>query len=400
MKEAPFPQNEQSRLESLYSYNLLNTLPEQDYDNITRLASAICNTPISLITLVDEDRQWFKSAHGLAEKQTRREYAFCAHAILNPEEIMIVPDAQKDERFADNPLVTGYPHVIFYAGVPITTPDGHALGSLCVIDNKPGNLTTEQIDGLKTLAGQVMRLMELQKSNAELLQNRRQLEEINKELKKFAQIVANDLQKPCNTLSELTDLVIEKYGEEMNVDGMQILTLLKYTAENMKTTIGNTMKRTQAAQLNLKDKSLFTFTALMEELKSMLPQALHPMLQYEPSETSLYAFKKTVLHALLCFVSNGIGFNDSQDKKVKITCDVHDDVYLFTVADNGHGLPVIQRNGSFEIFGSDKNEDKKKYAEYISNLNQARQLVTQLHGTIEVAFEEGSGAEYTFSVCK
>ncbi|MCO4755436.1 MAG: GAF domain-containing protein, partial [Bacteriovoracaceae bacterium] len=160
MKEAPKPHDEALRLATLESLQIMDTEAEQGFDDITELASIICDAPISLVSLVDESRQWFKSKQGLGACETERKFAFCAHAILQ-DDIFIVEDATKDERFHDNPLVTGPPNVIFYAGVPLKTKCGYNLGSLCVIDNKPRKLNSSQINSLKKLAGQVLSQMEL-----------------------------------------------------------------------------------------------------------------------------------------------------------------------------------------------------------------------------------------------
>lgn len=175
MKPAPLPADEAIRLEALKAYNLLDTLPEEEYDNITRLASEICRTPISAISLIDENRQWFKSKQRLADDQTPREDSFCAHAILNPTEIFIVPDARIDERFSDSPATTGQPPVVFYAGVPLVNPEGLALGSLCVIDNRPRTLTDNQLLSLRALGSLVSALFELRKTKAELLEAQNRL---------------------------------------------------------------------------------------------------------------------------------------------------------------------------------------------------------------------------------
>ena len=159
------PINETERVQSLHSYSLLDTLPEEEYNNITKLAAYICGTPISLISLIDEKRQWFKSKHGLEAQETLRDFAFCAHAINTPEKALIVENARLDERFHDNPLVQDDPNIIFYAGIPLKSTNGLGLGTLCVIDNTPRNLTPEQISNLKALASQVENLFESRKNH-------------------------------------------------------------------------------------------------------------------------------------------------------------------------------------------------------------------------------------------
>lgn len=159
--------DEQARLAALQRYRILDTEPEQRFDDLTLLASQICDTPISLITLIDSDRQWFKSRVGLDVEETSRGVAFCAHAIRQPG-IMQVSDAAGDARFRDNPFVTGEPNIRFYAGAPLITPDGHALGTLCVIDVKPRHLSDGQLRALDALRRQVESQLELKRNLDEL----------------------------------------------------------------------------------------------------------------------------------------------------------------------------------------------------------------------------------------
>lgn len=160
MTPAPFPPNEATRLARLMSFNILDTPAEAEFDDLTRLASQICDTPIALISLIDAGRQWFKSRVGLDATETPRDIAFCSHAILSSD-VMEVCNAEADGRFADNPLVSGDPHIRFYAGMPLIAADGHHMGTLCVIDRVPRTLNAMQLDALRILGRQVVRQMEL-----------------------------------------------------------------------------------------------------------------------------------------------------------------------------------------------------------------------------------------------
>jgi GAF domain-containing protein len=158
----PVPQNETKRLKILWEYEVLDTVPEVIFDNLTELAALICEAPISLISLVDEDRQWFKSKFGITVQETSRDVSFCAHAITG-QGLFIVPDATRDARFSSNPLVTSDPKIRFYAGAPLVTADGYALGTLCVLDTKPRKLRMDQKKALELLARHVVTQLELRR---------------------------------------------------------------------------------------------------------------------------------------------------------------------------------------------------------------------------------------------
>ena len=173
MKIADPPKNETARIFQLNSYNVLDTMPEQAYDDITFIASTICDTPIALISLIDEHRQWFKSKVGLECDETDRDAAFCTHALVEPDQLLVIEDALEDDRFVDNPLVTGDPNIRFYAGAVLCTPTGEALGTVCVIDRVPRTLSETQRRGLKSLARLTIAQLELRKAMKDMEQYRK-----------------------------------------------------------------------------------------------------------------------------------------------------------------------------------------------------------------------------------
>jgi GAF domain-containing protein len=186
----PTPQQEKRRLNVLWQYDVLDTVPEELFDDLTELAARICEAPIALISLVDEKRQWFKSKVGTSVSETSRDISFCAHAIKQSD-LFIVPDATKDARFAKNPLVTSDPKIRFYAGAPLITTDGYALGTLCVIDKVPRDLRTDQRQALIILARHVVSQLELRRRSRDLSRARSQQAKMRVEVERLRDELAD-----------------------------------------------------------------------------------------------------------------------------------------------------------------------------------------------------------------
>ena len=221
---APAPHREDERLAALRCYNVLDTPAERDFDDLALLASRICGTPMALVSLVDEGRQWFKARVGVEAKETPREMAFCAHA-LSRADVLIVPDATADERFSSNPLVTGPPHIRFYAGAPLRTPDGHALGTLCVLDRMPRQLTPEQIEALHALSHEVVAQLELRRTKTDLerlVADSKTTEQALRESEEFKTRLI-DCSRDCIKVLDLDGRLLS-----MNAGGMQVMEICDF----------------------------------------------------------------------------------------------------------------------------------------------------------------------------
>jgi signal transduction histidine kinase len=201
---APLPAGEAARLAALYDLDVLDTPPEQEFDDIVALAATVCGVPISLVSIVDADRQWAKAAVGTDEREIPREVSFCAHAILG-DDLLLVPDARRDHRFADNPRVLGAPGIRFYAGAPLVTTDGRALGTLSVADTEPRRLSPEQRHSLRALARQVTTQLEMRRYATALADTTARLQELERRKDALATLVGGELRAPLRLLKGYLD---------------------------------------------------------------------------------------------------------------------------------------------------------------------------------------------------
>lgn len=232
MIEPPLPPDEEARLAELLSYRILDTDSDKVLDDITLLASQICETPIALISLVDPDRQWFKSKVGIDVEQTHRNISFCGHAILD-QSLLEINDTRKDVRFHDNPLVVGAPNIRFYAGTPLVTPNGHALGTLCTIDSKPKTLNNLQKSALEILGRNVITHLELLKRNAELSQ-------VNNIKTRYLANLSHEFKTPLNAICSFGQLLEEEAkAQQLPIIFQDALNHINASAEKLLAAIDN-----------------------------------------------------------------------------------------------------------------------------------------------------------------
>lgn len=392
MKTPETPINEPLRIDALKEYSILDTLPEKEYDEITYLASFICDTPISLISLIDEKRQWFKSHFGLNATETPREVAFCAHAINNIHEIFIVPDSRNDDRFFDNPLVTNDPHVIFYAGVPLISENGLALGTLCIIDHKPKELNENQKKALQYLANQVSRLFEKRKQSVYLEMTNNELEFKNLNLQNFARNASHDIKSPLYSITMLTDLLLEEYSSDISQHGLEIISHIKSSSNKLAQLIDGILKYSKDSSIIVKEKETINFTELINFIKEILdPQNLSLInVNYSPNEY-LFTNKTALEQILINLISNSIKYNDKDKTIINVSLNQDQSNTIITIEDNGIGVKEEDKERIFEIFQTTSNTDKKGMQGTGIGLATVKSLVKILNGRIEVFSEFGKG---------
>jgi signal transduction histidine kinase len=394
-------QREEERLKELDSYSILDTLPESDFDNLTAIAAAICGTPISLVSLLDDKRQWFKSHHGLDVSETSKELAFCAHAITAPEQIFQVPDARKDKRFYDNPIVTNDPHVIFYAGVPLVTKNGLPLGTLCVIDHKPKELSENQLASLDALSKQVMNLFELRKNKMELEKTLKQVRESNQSLARFATMAAHDLKSPLNNISMLTNLFLHEYGNVLNEDGMEMLEKIKFSSLKLKKLIEGLLEHSKTDEFINESKTAVNLRLLVAEIKSHYSGTTSGLSITLKTELYTVVVSQTILyHVLLNLVSNAVKYNDKNNTIIEIGASENDRFYSFYVKDNGPGIDPKFLEDIFEIFRIVTPKDRYGVSGNGIGLATVKKLIENSGGTIQVESEIGKGATFMFTLEK
>ncbi len=386
--------DESERLTALQSYNIFDTGEEKDYDDLTSLASIVCNIPIALITFIDEKRQWFKSHHGTDFTENLRELSFCTHALASDIDIMIVPDASLDERFANNPMVTGPTKVAFYAGVPLVNEDGFALGTLCVLDQQTHTLTTDQIAALKTLAKQVVDKMELRRKVSNLEKTNQELLNSNILIQKFASMAAHDIKNPLSSIL-LTSQALKIRHKKMNDDACLRLVDLNITStKNLLKLVDEMLEYSKSPALLLAKKQHFEFGSVIRKMVALLviPEYIEIILPEEKHDLylSLVAFEQILINLL----SNAIRYNNKEKGIVQIRFKQDEEYFRIEVEDNGIGIAEEYYDKIFENNFTLKLEDRNNKQGSGIGLSTIKDLVTLLNGRINVKSIPGIGTTF------
>jgi hypothetical protein len=394
-----FPVDEQQRLAAVRSYNLLDTLPEKDFDNITSLTASICDVPISLVTLLDADRNFLKSHYGIPFNESPRNTSFCGHAILEESNIFIVEDARKDPRFKDNPLVKDL-QAIFYAGVRLINSEGYPLGTLCVFDTKPKTLTESQKKALIAMAYQVVNLFEARKRNRTLLAVQQELKEKNEELKNFAGIVSHDMKMPLANMIITSDMLRSKYGHLLDKQGQEYLDYIKQSSFTLSEYITGLLEHYESDKTASLTDEVFDSQDLLEEIIELLNINIDCEINLPEENIEMQANRAALEQIILNLVGNSLKYNDKKKIKIDIDCSEENGFYHFTISDNGMGIPKKELNHIFDLFATTGKLDRNGKKGNGIGLSTVKNLVTKLGGEIEVFSELGKNTTFQFSIKK
>jgi len=392
MIPAPLPENEEQRLAKLYELDIMDSLEEQAYDDITHLAASICGTPIALISLIDKERQFLKSHHGLDANEVSRELGFCPHAILD-NDVTVVEDATQDERFFDNPLVTGGPTVRFYAGAPLIMEGDLRVGTLCVVSDKPRSISAEEAATLEALARQVVSQLELRRSI-------KALEYASKAKSEFMSSMSHELRTPMNAILGFAQLLEHDTKTPLSDRHRSYVAHIMTGGNHLLELIG------QVLELNKIEAGKITLDIENVSLNELIAECIS-FIENRAGESGIEVINKTInsgplelttdrtrlTQALLNLLSNAVKYN-KVNGKITVSCQVSADHRLtINVTDTGLGIPDTAHEDVFKPF-----ERLNQHAGNIEGtgigLTITRQLIELLGGTVGFDSEVGTGSTF------
>jgi len=394
-----FPKNEKQRQAALEKYKILDTLPEESYDNITALMSYICDVPISLITLLDKDRNFLKSHFGVPFNESPRNTSFCGHAINAESQVTIIEDARKDERFIDNPLVSEF-QAIFYAGAALVDSNGFKLGTLCIYDHKPRQLSSQQIDALVALSKQVVKLFEQRLQNIKLLKYQDILSKRNDNLKNFARLVSHDLKSPLSNIISLTELLEDENKDKLNEDSLQYIEYLKTSSNILRDYIDGLLKFYNSDDVLLKKREDVKTKSLFQELKTITNIDANTSLIFNTEVDTLFINKSALMQILINLITNAIKYNSKPKAIIDISLVETKTHYQFEVKDNGNGIPKDFSVKIFDLFSVVGTVDKYGNKGTGIGLATVKKIIEDLQGDISVTSVIDKGSVFKFTLPK
>ncbi len=398
MQKKPNASDESNRLKELASYHILDTLPEKQYDDITKLAAEICETPVSQITLVDETRQWYKSNQGVDIHEVPRSDGFCSHTVYEDDGLMIVENMLEDPRFQTNPFVMNDPFVRFYAGVSLIGSGGSAIGTICVLDLKPRSLTQQQVKSLQALAKVVMNMIETHRNTLELNTYADDLQQKNAELKNFARTLAHDVKSPLNSVINNLRMLNIQHSEKLEKDALELVQFAENSSFRLAKMVDGILNLSMNAHLLITKKDEINLEQVIEEVKQLLNPQIPIQFTYTENSTflaNIVAFKQVLINLM----SNAIKYSDKEKLEISVAFEELEGNYRFSFEDNGRGIEQQGLKKLFKVFERVKGVDDQVEG-YGLGLATVKRLIERMGGLISVSSHPGTGTKFDFTIEK
>ncbi|MEZ5738333.1 MAG: GAF domain-containing sensor histidine kinase [Burkholderiaceae bacterium] len=395
MIEPALPPDESARQAELDRYAIVGSEPEANFDDITSLMAYVADVPIALIALLDGDRNWMKSHHGIDLAESPRSISFCGHAINSAGPMLVVPDARLDPRFHDNPLVTDL-GAIFYAGVPLVSSRGFKLGTLCLYDRRPRELAEPVRKALLDMARQVEALLELRYRNQVLARTSEALAQRNDELAQFARDVAHDLKTPIANIVN-TAQVIELRQAQAD-DSSDALQRLQESTRAMARYLDELLDAYTAGQLASHEVVPVPVDELIDSLRQLVGSGGPLEISVETRIDQVRVHRGILMQILVNLVTNAIKYCDQPTVRVGISIERHPLAYEFRVTDNGRGIEAKLLPTVFDRFSSALQGDRHGRAGTGIGLSIVQRLVRRVGGEVSVSSDPGVGSEFRFTM--
>lgn len=404
MPPAPIPANELQRLAALVSCNVLDTPPEACFDDLTRLAAKLCHTPAAMISLLDEDRQWFKSRVGVEPSELPRGTAFCGYAILS-EGTMIIPDALLDERTRDFPVVAGPPGVRFYAGVPLVVEGSHPLGTLCVVDLKPRELSDEMIENLEALALQAANQLELRYALSKLEKARCAADTANRAKSAFLAHMSHEVRTPLTSIVGYADLLTESGSAQE--DPSSAVDAIARNAHHLLQVVNDILdvSKIEAGMMAIERREVDPMDLLAEIIMLAKPRITRNSLKLDvafrsPTPTSIETDPLRLRQILLNLVYNAIKFTEAGRVSINVSASSEDGTLTIAVEDTGPGMTPeqVETISQFEAFRQADNSTTRRFGGTGLGLRIAHTLATLLDGALTVESTLGRGSIFSVTL--
>ncbi|MCM8570255.1 GAF domain-containing sensor histidine kinase [Gramella jeungdoensis] len=397
MQHKLVPFNEKLRLAALKEYNILNSGPDKDYDNLTFLAATVCEVPVAHISIIDKKRIWTKSIYGADATDIPRSESFCDRVIHQDEPIVFFNKSTHPNIFTGSKELFSQDFQ-FYAGIPLYNPQGHAIGVFCVFDTKERKLTQRQIEALKALASQTMNLFEFRKQKNKLYEVQKKLKQKYKELERFASLVSHDIKSPLANIISLSELLKDENKGKFDEETEQYLEFLVESSYSLRNYVDGILSFYRSDHVMEKDYVNVDLHKLLKGIVDLYQVSDDINITY-PDDVMLHNVNKAALtQVFLNLISNALKYNNKEERKVDVRFSRNEEYYFFEVEDNGQGIPREKVKDIFDLFTTLDNTDREGNTGSGIGLATVKKLIESMGGSISVESEPGEGSNFKFRI--